>query len=476
MGLVTERIQSEKQDSSFELTYSGIGSSDGVVNREQVELYAADLLYNHSTIESGYKNSQTYHDDARTALFEALTASGHLSRVELSGSLDEIHQTMIQVLLNSYSPDLPAHERERQFQELCEELTRQEVERAIARGFLPADTQVATISDDPTTAGMSVDLAVSLGYRPVNHKGMVRSTRLEQLSGGMFNRVTEQVSRSNSHSALSSEFLRDVGFEKRLTVHADAAVLGTQILHSMGEGVVGIMKRLDAHMGEAIRYGEPIHDTQIRYEDLRTESAVREAQAECYIGTLADYMNKIDQRYNSGQIDKAVHSELLKTEIHRILQAICVMRPEYAFDCFGEDSIQTYQDAANLAVSGHASGAGGVVKSNEHKEQTVTFCGMSISRKEAEQKGINPDSLNSLIQLGLEKWPTRIGACRVPECLSPKPTEVGGCDVCTGSCEPLFNKGWGIERIIGHYKSLRKKTKKIGKKTLDLWSIFSNKK
>ncbi len=475
MGVVTGGISKEKLGDIFEWELPCLESADSVVDRECIEAHAAELLANHDCIEVGYKNSQTYHDDARTALFEALTAAGHLSRVELTGPLSEIHQTMLQILLNSYSPDLPVHERERQFQELCEELTRQEVERAVVRGQLPVDTQVATISDDPTTGGMPVELAIELGYRPANSKGMVRSTSLTEVSEGVFMRVTEQISRSGADATQSAEFLRTVGLEQRLTVHADAAVLGTQMLHTMSEGVVGIMRRLDAHMGESIRYGEAMHGGQIQYEHLQEESAEREVQAQCYIDSLAHYMCRIDMRLNEGEINQALHAELLKAEIHSILQAICVMRPEYTFDCFGEDSIKTYQDAANLALSGDVSGAGGIVKSNEHKEQTVTFCGMSISRKDAEKKGINPDSLNSLIRLGLEKWPTRIGACRVPECVSPKPTEVGGCDVCTGSCEPLFNKGWGIERIVGHYKSLRKKEKKIGKKTVDLWSLFANK-
>src|SRR5690606_12705383 len=126
----------------------------------------------------------------------------------------------------------------------------------------------------------------------------------------------------------------------------------------------------------------------------------------------------------------------LQQEILQILRAVCTMRPEYARDCFGDDSRGTYEVAAAMAASGDTTGAAGHIESNRHLEKTVTLCGMSITAKEVAEKGIQADSLEKLIKLGLEKFKTKTGRCRVPECPSPKPTEVGPCDVCMVSCQP----------------------------------------
>jgi len=454
---------------------SMLHGADTMVDRSLVEQHARDLL-EHATggnTEYGYKTEKTYCDDARTALFEALTASGHLSRVELEGSLSEIHSRMLYVLLNAYDDSLPDHERERQFQELCEELTRQEIERSIAQGEAPLSLQVATISDAPTLAGMSRTIAESLGYRPQNHKGMIRSSKLIKRDDGVYIRVMEQISRSNADPVISSRFLSVQNVPLRLDRHADTRVLGTQLLHEHEQGVVGIVRRLDQFDGSNIRYGEQASPLQIPYDQLREESAQREQQAEAFVAELGIYMQKLDTHERAGIITRLEHTELLQIEIHRILQAICVMRPEYAADCFGAKSVHTYNMAANQAAQGDVSGSTATVERGQHNEQTITLCGMSISVKEAEEKGVSPSSIDRLIRVGLEKWPTHIGACRVPECPSPKPTEVGGCQVCIGGCEPLFNKGWSLGRIVEFYKARSQKSQKAATRIMTLWDFFA---
>lgn len=454
---------------------SDLRSADLLVDRSAIEIQATYLIAKRGDPEIGYKTEHTYQTDARTALFEALTASGHLSKVELSGSLDDIHRTMLNVHLNAYSDTLPEHEKARQYQELCEELTRQKVESLQADGEAPADLQVATISDDPSSAGMSDEEAQELGYRPQNHKGMVRSSRLIIQPDGSYTRVTEQVSRSNSDAITSAQFFAANNIPTRAHSQADVRVLGSQLLHDMSEGVAGLQRRLDTFSGEGIRYGEQKNDKQISYELLAQESAAREAQAEVYISTLSDYMMRLDTLEASGEISKNQHTELLKTEIHRILQSICVMSPDYAVDCFGPEAAPGYYQASDRAMAGDISGSANIIVRNQANEQTVSLCGMSITNQKAKELGAEVDSLGRLIQLGLERWGTKIGACRVPECISSKPTEVGPCDVCTGGCEPLFNRGWSLSKITSYYRSLRKQSGQLTKKSVTIWDIFKSK-
>ncbi len=450
-------------------------STDTIVNRSEIEQQATYLLANRGDIEMNYKTEQTYRADARTALFEALTASGHLSKVELSGSLDYIHGTMLSVHLNAYSDTLPDHEKARQYQELCEELTRQKVEHLQTDGEVSVALQVATISDDPSSGGMSDRQAQALGYRPQNHKGMVRSSRLIIQPDGTYTRVTEQVSRSNSNAVTTAQFFAENDLPVRPHSRADVRVLGSQLLHSMSEGVIGLQRRLDMFNGVEIRYGEQKNDTQISYEHLAQESAARESQAEAYTSILADYMMKLDNLETIGDINQKQHSELLKTEIHRILQSICVMSPIYAVDCFGVEAAPGYYQASDKALAGDIGGSTETVANNQSKEQTVSLCGMSITNQKAKELGVEVDSLGRLIQLGLERWGTKIGACRVPDCVSSKPTEVGACDVCTGGCEPLFNRGWSLSKISSYYRSLRKQSGQLVKKTVTIWDLFKTK-
>jgi hypothetical protein len=470
--------------SSAELAYQGTDSyellprqelmhADAIIDRQSVEAQAVELIATVSQNPNYNKNIEFYHNDARTALFEALRASGHLSVVKSKrASLQEIHETMIRVLVGGWSNTLPEFEKRRRFQEICEELTIQEFEKRIASGDLPSDMQLATISDYVMSA--SEKQALRLGYRPYNKKGMVRSSKLVNHRDGTFTRVTEQASRSNADATETERFLASNKISTRYGKTADVRVLGTQTIYleqDITEGVIGLMRRLDAFKGKNFRYGETVNDEQIAYEDLRTESKRREVEAECYIERLAVFTEKLDNQLSLGNIDSKQHHELLQQEILNILRAICTMRPDYAKDCFGEESSKTYKAAAMMAASGDMAGAAGHIQNNSHLEKTVTLCGMSITAKEAEAKGIQPDDLTSLLKYGMERFKTKTGRCRVPECPSPKPTEVGPCDVCMGNCQPRFNKGMSYNKIVRTYRTAKKLAKKAVKSALQIFSF-----
>lgn len=459
------RVSNETTDTCEFLPKQELMHADLIIDREAVENQAIELIAMASQNPNYSKNTEFYHNDARTALFEALRASGHLSVVKSKRTtLQELHKTMIGVLVGGWSDALPEFEKRRRFQELCEELTIQEFEKKVVLGDLPASMQLATVSDYVMFA--SDRQAMRLGYRPYNKKGMVRSTKLLNHGDGTFTRITEQVSRSNADANETERFLVGRNIYTRYGKTADVRVLGTQTIYSeldITEGAIGIMRRLDAFKGQNIRYGEAAHAGQISYEELRDESERREHEAECYIERLADYTKKLDYRLSVGDINLAQQQDLLQQEILNILRAICTMRPEYAKDCFGEESQKTYETAALMVVSGDVAGASGHIENNSHLEKTVTLCGMSISEKEAAEKGVKPDDLALLIKYGTEKFKTRIGRCRVPECPSPKPTEVGPCDVCMGSCQPRFDRGVSYNKIVRTYRAAKKAAKKAVK-------------
>lgn len=445
--------------SIYETAESGrdYGSADRHVDRAATETRAYDLIVSRNLIEQAYKTDFTYQNDARTLLFEALTASGHLSRVEVSGSLDEIHKTMLSVLINSYSDDLPEHEKQRRFQEICEELTIQEIEWQIATGLLSPDTQIATISDYPDT--LNDEQAEKLGYRPSNHKGMVRNIQLIGHGDGKYTRLSKQVSRSSARAHGSAKFLRDEGFLLRHADSPDLRVLGTQLVHEAKAGVVGLMKQLDAYQGQNIRYGEVINERQIPYEHLEEESIQREERMEHFVDRLADFTKRLDNQLKEGRITRRQYDDQLGQEIRQILRAICVANPSYVRDCFGQKVEEAYFEASNLAASGDYSGASSIIERSSHLEQTVTFCGQSISPEEAKRLGVEADSVTNLLKLNNELGKVTLGRCRVQDCPSPKPTEVGGCSVCLGSCQKLFDKGWSYVRITRFYQSAKKAAK-----------------
>lgn len=473
-------VAQEKWIGSLEYTTSNeyefisedhLRAASELFDRTAIEEKAQYLIANKGKVSAEYKTAKTYHDDARTLLFEALTASGHLSKVEISGSLEEIHKTMLSVLLDAYSDDLPAHEKRRRFAEICEELTIQEAELQIATGLLPLDTEIATISDFPEAMGEKS--AQNLGYRTQNKKGMVRSSRLLRKQDGSYTRISEQVSRSNANSQNSFNFLSDRNVLADNHISPDIAVLSSQLIHSYQDGVVDLIKRLDEHQGAEVRYGEAVRQDQVDYQDLREVSAERERAAECYTTQLAEFLARLDFQLQSGELNRQQYNTQLKAEVHKILQAICVMDPSYAKDCFGEAVQDSYKKASDLVAAGDIGGAEDVISANQHREQTVSFCGMSISAEQAKQMGAEVDSLGNLLKLGLEKWSWKRGVCRVDNCpTKPKNTDVGPCNVCRG-CQHEFDRG---RNPANTYRSIKKAGKLAVQKPKTIWEWFKSEK
>jgi hypothetical protein len=123
-----------------------------IYNRQVLEARARNLIESRDRIEHD-RWSQEPEINARTAIFEELTAKGHLSHIEFNDHPDVINQRTLQRLLNGWSDHLPEWEKQRRFNEVVEELTIQEVWADIQAGSLPSDTMIVTISNSPKDQG-----------------------------------------------------------------------------------------------------------------------------------------------------------------------------------------------------------------------------------------------------------------------------------------------------------------------------------
>jgi hypothetical protein len=285
------------QDDEYEGIYVPAELSDDDIADE-----AWQLIDQRERVSKADTPEREYRDNARTALMEALTASGHLSVVEIEGTLEEINTQILRRLLNGWDESLPHYELSRRFAEICNELFIQKTHRAIVKGSLPPDTEVLEVSDHPEPL-----LGAQLGYRDANRKGMVRSTGLRNNGNGQYTRVIEQVSRSNSHDGSTRSFFASCGVPLRQDIPVDLAALERPTIYTRRDyvdGVVDVQRSLDWHAsqraGEYVLYGDTGEriDRHPAYENLRYESVGREKQIEFYTGKLAAAGRNADGRHN----------------------------------------------------------------------------------------------------------------------------------------------------------------------------------
>ena len=421
-------------EAPYKLALEILGIEPSVIQQR-----AAELIEAHDRKPTAEWQTE-YEANARTAIFEALTASGHLSRIEFEGHPDEVNQAMLERWLNGMQPDLPDHELKRRFQEICEELIIQEVQSRVLSGELPPDVEIATESTYVT--GLSNEAAEKIGYRWRNKKGMTRATSFIAHKDGKIKRVVEQISYSNSSAHDSILRRHQEGIAMPRAEAADVDLLGAPLLYSrsdMTEGVVGVQRRIDAFSGESIRFGEQPQETTPTYEQLREVSAVREAQVESFVGRLAGLERTLDAALLAGEITRQEHSRRYMAEVRVIVRAICVLQPEYAEAALGEAVVEDFWRAHARMMVGDDSGAAEIVAAAADREQEITVCGMSIGPEE--QAAGDPDGLRALLKDTKENWTWTTGKCRVQNCPTrPNYTKVGPCQVCVG-CQGHFDNG-----------------------------------
>lgn len=381
-----------------------------------------------------------YRDNARTALMEALTASGHLSRVEIIGqSVEDINQQVLSRLLNGYDQSLPQHELDRRRAEIEEELLIQKTHLDIVAENLPPDLSVSVISDYPEA--MTDDQAISLGYRASNKKGMVRTTSLRQNPDGSYSRIIEQVSRSNATWSSTYQFFESYNLVSEAG-DPDVQALKLPFVHraeDFPDGVVDIVQQLDNIAGDDVLYGDrgPATSKHPDYQNLRRQSAEREMDVAPHIDKLASLENHLART----DIDSEERQKLFAQEVDRILTAVCTISPDYATDTYGSKMAEVFYRASDLVASGRTAQAEQLLLDNNQLKEDVTFCGMKISFDDAKAEGLQNSSFSQNLKDSKESWTWKQGVCRVPKCPTrPKPTDIGPCQVCRG-CQAKFDKG-----------------------------------
>lgn len=417
-----------------------IHSFDAIFTIADIDEKALALINAHKKQETMLP-PQEYNDNARTALFEALSASGHLSRVEINGSLDEVNAQVMNRLLNGFNDMLPAHERKRRFKEICEEVKIQQAAKLILEGELPLDTEIITVSDFPKH--LTDREAIAIGYRPYNKKGMVRSTGFRFHPNGTMTRVIEQVSRSNADAHETIMFLQEQGVAVDRSDEVDIDVLGTQLLisrHDYADGVVDIQSRIDTFSGEGIMYGELPSERTVDYSDLRKVSDEREARLGSFIEELADFEQSLDTEVSAGTLTTQESSRQYINKVREIVRAICIVDPGYTKDALGERSVAAYERAWRKMANGDVEGASAEVAANSSNEQAVVICGggteESLSQTMSSQQQAE---LAQRLKNVKELWNWTVGVCRISTCPTvPKRIKVGPCSVCV-ECQSLFD-------------------------------------
>ncbi len=379
--------------------------------------------------------------NARTALFEALTAKGHLSRIEFNEPPELTNQRTLQRLINGWADSLPDWEKQRRFSEIVEELTIHEVYEDIKAGLLPEDTIIITISNFPQ--GVSEQEATQNGYGVLNQKGMTRTTAFEDEF-----RVLEQASRSNSNDGSAERFFSAQGL---VAEQGANQLLANQIIatkRDFPDGVVSIQQILDSYSGPNVIYGENRHQMDFNvpeYYELRDISAQRELQAESFIKILENYERQLNISYNAGHINYDQKLSALYIKRKELVAQICLLCPDYAKDAMGERSAEYIKQASYAMAAGNDSAG------MQHMEMAVSVAdsraGAVCGGSGLESNDINNNSNSDVKLIYLEakeerkNWKWARGVCVVKECPSrPVKTEVGPCSVCR-NCQNIFDKG-----------------------------------
>jgi len=418
-----------------------------IYDRQELEAQAVRLIENRQQIEHDQWEREP-EVNARSGLFEELTAKGHLSVIESEESVDETNQRTLRRLVNGWVNSLPDWEKERRLSEIVEELINHKVSADIQAGLLPTDAMVLTISNFPSEVPERA--ASGLGYGVLNAKGMVRSTSFEN---GV--RRLEQVSRSNSNDGSAEQFYMSNGF---MIGGGATRVLSSQIIATKRQfpnGVIDVQRALDALAGPGIIYGESRQQPGLNvpeYGDLREVSANREAQAEVQIKKLADYERQINIKYQVGQISYEDKLSAINRRRKELVNEICVLNPSYAHDARGQAAVIHFENAAMAMASGNdEAGYQHLQKALDASDPRAgAVCGGNGLTTES-QNNVSAATRRQYLEAKEDRknWKWKEGLCVVQRCPSrPQKTQVGPCSVCR-NCQKIFDKGDNPKTVYG---------------------------
>jgi hypothetical protein len=419
---------------------------------------ASELLSDFEAIGNGnldikkpiYNESIT---NARTVLFEKLTASGHLSVVEFAGDQQYIHEATMLRLLRGMDRRLPAQEYNRRFLEICEELKIENMRKRILSGELPEDTKILTFSN--CIQDTSEKMAYALGYRVLNRKGMIRTVGFSKKGKG-YTRVLEQLSVSNSDDGTVENWLTEnnVNTCERSFANRSELVLGQQLYINnrlFDDGVISVARSLDQYRhktsGIAHIYGAPTDHAELQgrvdYSQLREQSRAKEERASVFIDELESYGSDLELKKQIGEISQYEVQVRYNKKLDDIIRRICMIESDsasargYVVDAYGYAALapMTKMRTANI---------------KKDKQDYTTFAREFDQVKDSRlgvacggpKNEIEHQADFEKSQTDKESWKTTMGKCVIPNCpTNPDPTEVGPCGVCMNFCQPIFDGG-----------------------------------
>ncbi len=418
-------------------------------DREYIEQVAMQLIENRDTIiELPVENELA--QNAVTGLFERLTAAGHLSHIEFTGDQEEIHLATLQRLLNAYDESSPEWELRRRFQEICEELTVYRTYTLIESGELPADTFVMTVSDIPDE-NISDTEKHQNGYRALNAKGMLRSYHFHREDDGMWTRILEQVSRSNSNDLSTRRWYSENAGAVPIS---STGGLSEQILVTrdrMPDGIVTMTRELDEIFGVDRLYGETgaekSANNRADYNSLRQDSALREEMLTKFSSMLEVTDAELKQKQIKGEITYQQRLFYFDQEIkNHLIPRILFNAPQFAKDAYGREAGEIAERASVLFQQGQVYQARDMmmIAFVQRDERAGTGCGGLGAKQTSDNPMDIVDAMTKAVEGAVEDrkdWKWSKGICQVESCKTrPGKTEVGPCSVCR-NCQKVFDSG-----------------------------------
>jgi hypothetical protein len=447
------------------------------LEREEIEKTAEFLILNRDSIDE-LPIEEELAQNAVTGLFEKLTASGHLSHIEFNGDQEEVHLATIKRLLNAYDVEKPDWETKRNFQEICEELTVYSVYKKIIGGELPVDTIIITASDAPDESNVSDEEKHSLGYRMLNHKGMLRSYSFEKDEQGNWTRILEQVSRSNSNDLSTRRWFNENASTVPLNSTGGLSLQALASRKRLPNGVVSFTEELDGIYGTDRLYGETQPSNRSSYEDLRKESSEREEMLLKFSNLLYEKDAELKILQKSGKITYKQRLYYFYKEIdEKLIPRILINAPQFARDTYGEKSGALVEKASVYFAQGNDYMAQQTMQLafTTKDSRASTGCGGSGSNNDTFETISSPSELvsNALSSAKEDKedWTWTDGVCQVEACKTrPGKTKVGPCSVCR-HCQEEFDKGNDPTKIK---PSVEKKVAKVAM-GIDIFGLVEKK-
>lgn len=311
-------------------------------------------------------------DDARTAIFEALTSHGHLSTIESSWDLENegfaVGGVLYRDMLHSGTQTAkhPVEIQRRRIEQKEEEL----IEDLYKIGKF-AGHALLTISPYPEE--MSDFDAKNNGYRPDNRKYKLRWIEVDD-SG---NRKTEELNMSGSNIQLFVEFYQTMGLNPDVNLtHLD--ILDTPVLidRSQINKVEEVAQILDNLAEGSVIFGSENHESSVTYENVRAISKYREEKVRLEIMTMANQLVNIASNYPSGvKAFQEYEKYLLNT-----IGVICLNQPEYANYALGKSASDYLKLAKAHMDKGQISYAIDLYESAMTKAEVIV-CGMMIAKE-----------------------------------------------------------------------------------------------